>query len=334
MKRFSLWRVALVASVAMIAGWMGTASAEAGTCARFCIPTLVGSDVVRTAGGACTRASECSSLECDSFYSIATDDQIRAYCRNAGPEVLELNGRRTTVDSARWCDDFLGVSSPAMRQETFDGRCAIPYTGQDEVRGPVTVTAEPAPEPARPGDRFRCRYLCLGESQPRDGGSCVAATDQSACVRECQMVCGGESCAGTFNGGAFRNDPNSLNTRPICIPTRPESAPASTAPATSVGGIRDTGRIEPINEVFSSLSITAFIGAVVKTLIGLAGALFLLMLLWAGFRWTTSGGDQKGVAAAQTTLRNAVIGMIVVATSYVLVTAVIELFSRATTLAS
>jgi hypothetical protein len=101
-----------------------------------------------------------------------------------------------------------------------------------------------------------------------------------------------------------------------------------------VGGIRDTGRIEPINEVFSSLSITAFIGAVVKTLIGLAGALFLLMLLWAGFRWTTSGGDQKGVAAAQTTLRNAVIGMIVVATSYVLVTAVIELFSRATTLAS
>lgn len=301
-------------------------SAEAGTCAVFCRPTLVGSDITRTAGRSCTQASDCENIDCPALYSRASDDEVRTFCRDG----INIHGWISA-----WCNDFLNISSSGMRRERFLGRCAVPYTGEDEVRPELRVSDEPAPAPAQEGDQFRCRYLCASETAPRDGGSCAGRTDagQTACIRDCQATCGADACMGTLNGGRLRtSDMNTPNVQPRCIPVRSAAAPGAT-PA-SVGGIVDSGNFESINEVFGNLSITAFIGAVVKTLIGLSGALFLLMLLWAGFRWTTSGGDQKGVIAAQATLRNAVIGIVLVATSYVLVTAVIELVGRATAASS
>lgn len=92
----------------------------------------------------------------------------------------------------------------------------------------------------------------------------------------------------------------------------------------------DTQSLESIDEVFRNISLPAFLGSVIRVLVGFSGAIFLLMLIWSGLRWTTAGHDTKVVTAAMTTMRNAVIGIIAVAISYVLITAIIQLFGTVT----
>lgn len=286
-------------------------SAFAGTCVNFCrgVAPRVNGSIMVTASDAptsCTRATDCrGESTCSGQFGRATDQDIREFCSIENLQLLSTTERA----SAGWCAGYLGGEGATLPVR-HDGRCRI---------NAPSISATPAPDPVTIGDSHRCRFLCAGDQQARDGGVCVGPEDRSTCIRGCVQACGANNCLGVVEGGQpSREYPQQV---PQCIPTRVDQ---------SVGGISDTHRFESINEVFGNISITAFIGAVVKTLIGFAGALFLLMLLWAGFRWTTSGGEQAGVTAAQTTLRNAVIGIIVVATSYVLVTAIIELIGRAT----
>ena len=62
--------------------------------------------------------------------------------------------------------------------------------------------------------------------------------------------------------------------------------------------------------------IECIVGKAVGTLIPIAGLLFFLMLLFGGFKYITSGGDPKAVAAAHATLTYAAIGLTLAALSY------------------
>lgn len=121
------------------------------------------------------------------------------------------------------------------------------------------------------------------------------------------------------------NSASAVNQQPRCVATQTNQ---NNAP--NFAGITDTLQFETINESFRNISLPLFLGNVIRVMIGFAGALFLLMLMWAGLRWATAGENKTIVEAAQKTLRNAVIGIIVVAASYILVTAVIELFGTVT----
>ena len=65
-----------------------------------------------------------------------------------------------------------------------------------------------------------------------------------------------------------------------------------------------------IGDVFSEILKYVFI---------LAGLAFFLYLILAGFQLMTSGGDPAGIQAAQGKILNAVIGLVVIFTSYWLV---------------
>lgn len=58
------------------------------------------------------------------------------------------------------------------------------------------------------------------------------------------------------------------------------------------------------------------IGNVINLILGFLGVVLLVMLLYAGFHWMTSGGETKGVQAAKTMISNAVAGVVIVAVSY------------------
>lgn len=259
--------------------------------------------VMTPPAGACQTAQQCPAASCvipnSTQRSVSGVGGAREFCNSA----LRRNTPSLLQGSA-WCNDL---------DRIVGDRC-IPDPGQ---------TPPPTPNKV-------CRFQCMGGNNAAQDqvvpATCSVDTDCNAiCEQRCRQVQVSNGSGGTSPATCFTS-----RRAPSC-----ENPPPVQPPATSdrsVGGITDTRQFETINETFGNLSITAFIGAVVKTLIGFAGALFLLMLLWAGFRWTTSGGEQKGVVAAQTTLRNAVIGILVVATSYVLVTAVIELIGRATAL--
>lgn len=51
----------------------------------------------------------------------------------------------------------------------------------------------------------------------------------------------------------------------------------------------------------------------------IVGAISVIMIIYGGFRYITSGGDQNGVTAAKNTLLYAVVGLIVVALSQIIV---------------
>ncbi len=49
---------------------------------------------------------------------------------------------------------------------------------------------------------------------------------------------------------------------------------------------------------------------ILQAVVGLAGLVFFIMLIVGGFKFLTSGGDPKKVAASSTTLTQAVIGIV------------------------
>jgi hypothetical protein len=76
--------------------------------------------------------------------------------------------------------------------------------------------------------------------------------------------------------------------------------------------------------------IPTIIGNVISGLLGIFGALFLILIMWGGVQWMFAGGEPAKVKAAQATLSNAILGMLVVAASYAIVNFVLNTVSTAT----
>ena len=92
------------------------------------------------------------------------------------------------------------------------------------------------------------------------------------------------------------------------------------------------GYVSPVRNV----TIPGFISRVISFALGIVGAIFLVMLIYGGFQWMTAGsqfsanGTTPGKSASQvsnakTTIKNAVIGMTIVALSYTIVTSIFTL---------
>lgn len=66
----------------------------------------------------------------------------------------------------------------------------------------------------------------------------------------------------------------------------------------------------------NSLPLETVIGGIINTVVSFLGVLLLGYLLYAGFTWMTAGGDKTKTQAAMTMIRNAIIGLIIIAASY------------------
>src|SRR3989339_484298 len=58
------------------------------------------------------------------------------------------------------------------------------------------------------------------------------------------------------------------------------------------------------------------IGSIIKIFLMLLGTIFVILLLFAGFKWMTASGDPKKVEEARDNIKNAVIGLAVVLAAY------------------
>ncbi|MEO5927709.1 MAG: pilin [Patescibacteria group bacterium] len=71
---------------------------------------------------------------------------------------------------------------------------------------------------------------------------------------------------------------------------------------------------DPLNNA----DVPILINRIVTAVLGIVGSLFFVMFLWGGFQYMTAGGDAGKVKNGRTTLLNAVIGIALVAFSYVI----------------
>ncbi|MFH0873772.1 MAG: hypothetical protein V1846_02930 [Candidatus Komeilibacteria bacterium] len=77
--------------------------------------------------------------------------------------------------------------------------------------------------------------------------------------------------------------------------------------------------------------IKRVISGLIQIFLGLIGIIFLLLIIWSGFRWMTSGGNEKTVEEAKKTLQNSVVGLIIVVMGYSIAYWIIVWLGQATT---
>ncbi|MEO8065891.1 MAG: MMCAP2_0565 family pilin-like conjugal transfer protein [Candidatus Doudnabacteria bacterium] len=96
-------------------------------------------------------------------------------------------------------------------------------------------------------------------------------------------------------------------------------------------GVRDlTGSYTGNNPVQNPIAADSFLNLLYQMLdgfLGVTGFLAILMIIFGGFRYITSAGNEEQAASAKTTLQWSIIGLVVILLSYVLVRATITFFN-------
>jgi hypothetical protein len=97
-------------------------------------------------------------------------------------------------------------------------------------------------------------------------------------------------------------------------------------PSTAVGAsaISEACKVDPNSALCTDKGdIMGFVSTLVKTLLFILGAVSVVMIIFAGFRYVTSGGDAKAVEGAKNTIMYAVIGLVVALLAYAIVSFVV-----------
>ncbi|MBI4778984.1 hypothetical protein HY797_00845 [Candidatus Falkowbacteria bacterium] len=70
---------------------------------------------------------------------------------------------------------------------------------------------------------------------------------------------------------------------------------------------------------------------IIKFILGFLGIIAVIIVLYAGFKWMTAGGNEENVAAAKKMLINGIIGLIIILSAYALTNFILNQIVSATT---
>ncbi len=147
---------------------------------------------------------------------------------------------------------------------------------------------------------------------PKCCGTCTTHDLKSAGAARCL-----DSCNNSYPEHDGGGDQYCTDGKKCCY------MPASVTPQTpSAGPSNNEKPVESSLPHFSSLitaTPTATIGNVIRTLLGLAGSLTIIMMTYAGILWMTAGGKEKRVTQAKNIIVWTVIGLVLIFTSYTVV---------------
>ncbi len=128
---------------------------------------------------------------------------------------------------------------------------------------------------------------------------------QAACITATECP------AGQILGAGPCPDPDQIN----CIPD-----PTSSTPSSTTTGAPEKVELEnPLGGGTGITSVPRLIGNIIKTILTIVGALALGMFVYGGFTWMTSGGSSEKIQKGKNILIWAVIGLVIIFTSYTLV---------------
>lgn len=73
----------------------------------------------------------------------------------------------------------------------------------------------------------------------------------------------------------------------------------------------------------TEFSLIETVGDIIILILGFLGIILVILIIWAGFKWMTAGGDSKKVDDAKALIKNAVIGTIIILAAYTITVFVI-----------
>jgi type IV secretion system pilin len=69
---------------------------------------------------------------------------------------------------------------------------------------------------------------------------------------------------------------------------------------------------------------------VINTILGFIGTFFLILVIWGGYDWMFSGGNEERVTKAKQRIKMAVNGLIIVLVAYILTNFIIDILFKKT----
>ena len=101
---------------------------------------------------------------------------------------------------------------------------------------------------------------------------------------------------------------------PVGAQTQPDADPLKGLKETQLGG-------DPAQ---AGTQLPLLIGRIIRTILGLLGIIFLVLMVYAGFLWMTARGDSKKVDQAKQLITGAIIGVVIIAGAYTMTDFVIK----------
>jgi hypothetical protein len=93
-------------------------------------------------------------------------------------------------------------------------------------------------------------------------------------------------------------------------------AQASTASDTSLKGkLQSVGQMGGY-KVDGSVNLLSMIGLIINSVLGLLGAIFIILMIVAGFGWMTAAGNEQKTEKAIATIKHSIIGLIITLSSW------------------
>ncbi|MBI4253171.1 hypothetical protein HY623_03285 [Candidatus Uhrbacteria bacterium] len=83
------------------------------------------------------------------------------------------------------------------------------------------------------------------------------------------------------------------------------------------------------NAGYASTDIAAVIGNVVLTLLTILGVVFIVLIVFAGFRWMLAQGEEQKITEARNLIIHSIIGLLVVLAAYAISYFVISALQKA-----
>lgn len=104
------------------------------------------------------------------------------------------------------------------------------------------------------------------------------------------------------------------------IPAQAQLWPGAALPEDTERGFESTFD----TDVDVRTALAREVGRIIQAVLGFVGAVMLVVIVYAGYLWLTAGGKEDQVTKAKAYIRNAIIGLIIVLTSFLVVNFVID----------
>ena len=79
-----------------------------------------------------------------------------------------------------------------------------------------------------------------------------------------------------------------------------------------------------IPQPLGSTTLEAIIGNVVRGILGVSGALALIMFIWGGLQWMIAQGEADKIKKAKGTIVWAILGMVIIFSAYAIVSTLLK----------
>lgn len=93
--------------------------------------------------------------------------------------------------------------------------------------------------------------------------------------------------------------------------------------------VNDTGLDNSANAATlkTDTTLPKMIGLVIRGALGIVGAIFLILIVYGGFLWMISEGDNTKVSAARGYIFHSILGLVITLSAYALTDVVISIFT-------